>query len=166
MDVDAASLKEILWHRMRSDLARYFPAVLQSDTLMCCTCARFLKFEDFTIEHIIPRQSLADDPKEVRSAITANQRSGNLLLCNKALKIKGRQFYPKGCNSYKGKFYDPRLREVFNRAAFDPATRINKFDSRHHIATTCAGYLAIRLSSGTYSSWTLNAPSILLASEI
>ena len=69
----------------------------------------------------------------------SNVRSGNILLCQKELKIKGQSFYRLGCNSFKGKNYDTWLREVFNRTA----TAENKFHSGHHVALIAAAYLAM-----------------------
>ena len=69
MDILAASIKENLWHKMRSDLASYIPQLTENNLLMCCTCGRFLPYEDFSLEHIIPRQALADDPKEIKTTL-------------------------------------------------------------------------------------------------
>lgn len=139
MEIMTSSIKERLWHDMRKDLSNYIPEILEADLLMCCACARFLRYHHFNLEHIVPRQSLADDPAEVKNAVPANIRSGNILLCNKPLMIKGRTTHGSGCNSFKGKYYDGRLREVFNRSVFKTV----KFDSRHHISIFVAGYLAM-----------------------
>ena len=80
IDIDSPSLKEILWHKMREDLSRYIPRILDTEKLMCPACCRFLPFADFDIEHIIPEQSLADDPPEVRAAIPKIERGGVTLL--------------------------------------------------------------------------------------
>lgn len=150
MEVLQSSTKDIIWHKMRTDLCRYVPAIAQSNLLMCCACARFLPFEHFSLEHIIPQQSLKDDPKKVRDRISANVRSGNILLCNKPLLCKGRTIHSGGCNSFKGKYYDSRLREVFNRRVFASS----KFNSRHHISVFCAAYLAMVLEYGYQATLT------------
>jgi len=138
-DIDTPALKEILWHKMRGDLSRYIPDIAVTDRLMCPTCCRFLPFDHFTIEHIIPQQALADDPPDVRAAISRIERGAVTLLCQKQLLIKGKKVYDKGCNSWKGRFYDKFLREIFNgRVVSGPG-----FTSRHQVALFVACYLAI-----------------------
>ncbi|MEW6435858.1 MAG: hypothetical protein AB1508_01655 [Pseudomonadota bacterium] len=138
-DLDIPGLKEILWHKMRDDLKAYIPDIASTDLLMCPTCCRFLPFEGFSVEHIIPKQSLADDPASVREAIPANKRAATTLLCNKRLLIKGKTVYDNGCNSWKGRFYDKFLRAIFNTNVM----KKNNFTSRHHVALFCAGYLGL-----------------------
>ena len=91
MDLLAASIKENLWHKLRQDLQSYIPEISQTDRLMCCVCGRFLPYDDFSLEHIIPQQALADDPREIKAnpETTVNARSGVILLCRKRLLIKG-----------------------------------------------------------------------------
>jgi hypothetical protein len=62
----SASIKERLWHKMRSDLAQFVPAVAANNLLMCCACGRFLPQDDFDLEHLIPQQALKLDPSAVR----------------------------------------------------------------------------------------------------
>jgi hypothetical protein len=61
------SIKELLWHKMRSDLANYVPDVAGNQLLMCCACGRFLPQESFDLEHLVPQRALKADPKNVRS---------------------------------------------------------------------------------------------------
>jgi len=143
-DVDIPGLKEILWHKMRDDLKTYIPRVADTDLLMCPTCCRFLPFEHFDIEHVIPKRALADDPSVVREAIPANRRGVTTLLCNKRLLLKGNTIYDKGCNSWKGRFYDKFLREIFNTNV----TKKNSFTSRHHVALFGVGYLGLFANYG------------------
>lgn len=138
-DLDIPGLKEILWHSMRDDLKQYIPEVANTDLLMCPTCCRFLTSEHFNIEHVIPQQALADDPAEVRIAIPRNERSATTLLCKRELLIKGKKVYDNGCNSWKGRFYDKFLREIFNTRVI----KRNNFTSRHHVALFNAGYLGL-----------------------
>ena len=105
IDIDSPSLKEILWHKMREDLSRYIPRILDTEKLMCPACCRFLPFADFDIEHIIPEQSLADDPPEVRAAIPKIERGGVTLLCKKQLLINGKKIYANG-SSYELFYHD------------------------------------------------------------
>lgn len=135
------SAKELLWHDQRADLARYFPETENNDKLMCCACGRFLGFDDFSIEHIIPRQALRDDPHSVRNSpeATVNVRSWNTLLCNKQLMIDGKKVYGGGCNSWKGRCYDGMIREVLNGRALNAAGRTT---TRHLVALACVAYLA------------------------
>jgi hypothetical protein len=148
MDILAASIKENLWHKMRSDLASYIPQLTENNLLMCCTCGRFLPYEDFSLEHIIPRQALADDPKEIKTnpKTTANARSGNILLCNKPLSIKGRRVYDNGCNSWKGRFYDGLIREILNGEIF--AHKHKTFSNQHIIAVSFSAYIAMVFKFG------------------
>lgn len=97
---------------MRADLATFLPLDYQSDTLMCCCCGRFLPKEDFSLEHIIPQSVIADDPPEVRLAIAKNERSKVLLLCNKKIGYAGKALTAKGCNSWKGRHFDPYIKNV------------------------------------------------------
>lgn len=141
MEIQEQSLKERLWHHMRADLARYVPAAATDERLMCCTCGRFLPFGDFSLEHIIPQQSLKDDPEEVKAKVFKNIRAGTMLLCTKPLKIEGKNFHGAGCNSFKGKFYDSALRSTLNRSIFDPKKK--QFTSQHQVALFAAAYLAM-----------------------
>jgi hypothetical protein len=116
---------------------------------MCCTCGRFLSYQDFTLEHIIPQQALADDPVEIKSdpKSSTDARSGVILLCNKRLILKnGRMIYKNGCNSWKGRFYDSCLREILNGNILKHPYR--KPSDRHMIAILCSGYLAMVLEFG------------------
>ena len=137
-DVMLSSQKERLWHTMRADLIRYIPEIENTDLLMCCTCGRFLPINDFSVEHIIPRQSLAQDPEAVRLQIPANERSGLTLLCKKRLLLKGEKFHGNGCNGYKGAYYDSRMKDVFNRSIFQ-----KNFDAGHTLSVFAGAYLAM-----------------------
>jgi hypothetical protein len=157
MDLLAASIKENLWHKLRQDLKFYYtPQISGNDRLMCCTCGRFLPYEDFNLEHIIPQQALADDPREIKSnpETTANARSGNILLCSKPLLIKGRNVYKNGCNSWKGRFYDSRLRELLNGHIL--SHKYKKVSNQHIIAAACSAYLAMVLEFGYQVALTPN----------
>jgi hypothetical protein len=147
MDLLAASTKENLWHKMRQDLKLYVPDIGGTDRLMCCVCGRRLPYKDFSLEHIIPQQALADDPREVKSHpdTTANTRSGNILLCSSRLLIKGR-VYHNGCNGWKGRFYDSSLRELLNGRILEHKYR--RPSDQHIIAALCAAYLAMVLEFG------------------
>jgi hypothetical protein len=147
MDLLAASLKKKLWHKLRQDLQLYIPQMQHNDLLMCCTCGRFLPYDDFSLEHIIPQQALADDPPEIKAnpETTANTRSGNILLCRKPLLIKGRK-YNNGCNSWKGRFYDGRTRELLNWRVFN--NQYKNVTNEHMIAALCTAYLAMVLEFG------------------
>jgi hypothetical protein len=148
MELLDASIKENLWHKMRGDLASYMPQLTDSNLLMCCTCCRFLPYEDFSLEHIIPQQALADDLKGIKfnPKTTANARSGNILLCSKPLSIKGSRFYDNGCNSWKGRSYDRLIRETLNRHIF--AHKHRQFSNQHIIAVVCAAYIAMVFEFG------------------
>ena len=115
-DIDEPSMKETLWHKLRADLSLYVPEISNSELLMCCCCGRFLSQEQFSLEHIVPKQALADDPVQVRVHPEApvNARSELTLLCKKNLYIKGQKFSSAGCNSWKGRFYDGCIREALN----------------------------------------------------
>jgi hypothetical protein len=153
VDMMEVSLKERLWHTMREDLASYAPELKANKLLMCCGCGRLLPQEDFSLEHIIPRQALSDQPAEVRARLTANQRSGNILLCTKPLKMKGRLIYPNGCNSWKGRCYDKLIREILNGTAVDNPRR--RFSNQYIIALLCLGYIAMVSTFGYQVALTL-----------
>lgn len=143
MDIADASLKEKLWHSLREDLQAYIPATQSNSLLMCCTCGRFLPYENFSLEHIIPRQALADDPPEVKldASLPTNLRSGIMLLCNKPLKIKEKTVYKNGCNSWKGRFYDKSIRELLNGRAL--ANKHRRITNRDIIALINVAYIAM-----------------------
>jgi hypothetical protein len=143
MELMASSIKEQLWHRMRQDLQTYVPQVAENDLLMCCACGRFLPYEDFSLEHIIPRRALAEDPKELKSdpRTSVNARSGNILLCRKPLSVKGHRVYGNGCNSWKGRFYDGRIRELLSGKLLDASSK--KASNQHIIAALCSAYIAM-----------------------
>lgn len=134
------ALKERLWHKMRTDLQKYIPAIANEPLLMCCTCGRFLSFEDFDVEHIIPRQALDNDPKAVRenAATPKNVRAGTTLLCKKRLRYKNSRFYENGCNSWKGRFYDKPIAEVLSGGIQN-----RKPNTNHILSTLIVGYLAM-----------------------
>jgi len=136
--IDLPALKEILWHRMRNDLKSLVPWFADNDLLLCPTCCRPLRFDEFSLEHIIPKQALASDPSDVRVAIPQNERSGMTLLCRRHLIIKGKQIPGHGCNSWKGKFYDASLRDLL-QADF----QTKQINSRHQMALFSAGYLGL-----------------------
>ena len=149
MNLLSTSIKEKLWHKLREDLQLYIPQVRDNNLLMCCACGCFLPYQDFTLEHIIPQQALADDPAEIKSdpKLPANSRSGIILLCNKRLILKdGRKIYENGCNSWKGRFYDRCIREFLNGNILNNPYR--KPSDMHIIAMLCSGYLAMILEFG------------------
>jgi hypothetical protein len=137
-----ASIKEKLWHSMREDLAKFVPETAQNELLMCCACGRFLLKEDFDLEHLVPQQALRADPVEVRTnpATPANVRSGNLLLCKKPLLYKKSPLYNNGCNSWKGKFYDKPISDIFSGRSIAQGSRIS---NPHIIGALMLGYLAM-----------------------
>ena len=53
-DVRLPDLKFKLWTMMRDDLVQYVPAFRDADTLLCPLCCRPLKYEQFSVEHILP----------------------------------------------------------------------------------------------------------------
>jgi hypothetical protein len=141
-DIMDPSIKERLWHKMRLDLAKYVPEVAGNRLLMCCACGRFLQQEAFSLEHLIPRQALKADPESVRSnpATPANVRSGNLLLCTAPLIYKGTTVYDNGCNSWKGRFYDKPISEIFSGTVQSKRARLT---DTHIIGGLILGYLAM-----------------------
>jgi hypothetical protein len=139
IDIDSPGLKDILWHKMRDDLGAYIPEAVEKNLLMCPACCRFLPFDEFCVEHIVPQQALADDPLEVRVAIPKNERARTILLCRRRLLIKGKVAYDNGCNSWKGRFYDSFLREIFNSKFVNQ----KQMTTRHQVALFSAGYLGL-----------------------
>jgi hypothetical protein len=137
-DLLEASIREKLWHRQRESLQQFLPPDFVGDVLMCPTCGRFLKQSEFSLDHLIPQQAIKKDPAAVRQRLSKNVRAGNILLCSKALKIGGKTVYENGCNSWKGRFYDSRLADLFCKEVGDyPGTEA------HLRAALCLGYLAM-----------------------
>lgn len=128
---------------MRADLVSFAPWFEEEKRILCPICFRPLLYNDFSVEHIKPRQVVAMDPKEARESISRNERSGMTLLCRKPLLIDGKIIYNDGCNSWKGKHYDPFLRDVFHKNIL-----AGNFSSRHHIAIVCISYLGLFLQYG------------------
>ena len=133
-----ASIKSKLWHEMRADLLRFAPQILSDDTLMCPACGRFLKEDDFSLEHLVPQQVIKRDPEIIRAAHSKNTRARNLLLCQKPLMFKGRRFYEKGCNSWKGRFFDSLLSDLFTKSPGQ-----YRGAERHLVAAVCLAYLGM-----------------------
>jgi len=141
MSIDEASLKQTLWQSALADLGRYMPEVEHSKVLMCPTCGRFLPFDDFSLEHVIPKQALAHDPPEAKASLTVNQRSGNILLCRKRLKIRDKDISGNGCNGWKGRYYDAPIRDALAGRAFTGKSRTGT--GNHIVALVCAAFLAL-----------------------
>ena len=123
---------------MRSDLISYVPEAEASRLLMCPACGRFLPAHDFSLEHIIPQQAVAEDPAIVREEISRNTRSGLTLLCRRPLSIKGSK---GGCNSWKGTHFDNALRQVVSGSL--TRKQDDRGRDRHCIAVMSAAYLAM-----------------------
>lgn len=140
-EIMTSSIRDRLWHKMRSDLTQYIPEMASNDVLMCCACGRFLRQAEFSLEHLIPKQALKHDPQPVRlnPDTPENVRAGNLLLCRKPLKLQGKIVYENGCNSWKGKHYDRALADLLGRRAWQP----ERTTQVHMIAALCLGYFAM-----------------------
>lgn len=139
-DLLLAPIREKLWHNMRQDLANYVPDIVQNQLLMCCACGRFLPKEFFDLEHLVPQQALRRDPHavQINPETPKNVRAGNLLLCRKPLTLKGRTVYGNGCNSWKGRFYDKPISELFS----EKGLKVKATDT-HIIAALSLAYLAM-----------------------
>jgi hypothetical protein len=138
------SIVDRLWHKMRGDLATFDLEVAAGNQLMCCVCGRLLTKEWFDLEHLIPQQALKADPASVRSnpETPANVRAGNLLLCKKPLNYKGAKAYNNGCNSWKGRYYDRPISQIFSGETSEAGSgRLTT--SRHIIGGLVLGYLAM-----------------------
>jgi len=136
--IDLPAQKEILWHRLRGDLISLVPWFADSSQLLCPACCRPIGYDDFSVEHVIPKQALSCDPVPVRQAVSQNERSGLTLLCKKPLVINGKRVPGSGCNSWKGKHFDSYLRDLLT-ADF----RTRSLSTRHQVALYTAGYLAL-----------------------
>jgi hypothetical protein len=145
-DFMTPSIKEHLWHKMRSDLATFVPEIAVNQLLMCCCCGRFLPQEFFDLEHLIPQQALREDPPTVRSnaATPSNVRSGNLLLCKKPLLYRGSKLYDNGCNSWKGRFYDKPISDILaGRTTQTADAKGRRLQNAHIIGGLMLAYLAM-----------------------
>ena len=140
--IDLPSIKKILWEEMRHDFVSIAPEFLTSEVLPCCVCGRLLPQRHFTLEHILPRQALAEDPPEIRSnpESSNNRRTRLTLLCNYSLKTK-ESTVSLGCNGWKGKQFDGYLCDIVVDKV--PRRRGGKITTRHMIALSIASYLAM-----------------------
>lgn len=140
-DILAVNIRERLWHAMRSDLAAFLPKVIDRGLLMCPGCGRMLRFDDFSLEHLIPQQVVRSDPPNVRQnpATPVNVRAGNLLLCKTSLKLDGNVISANGCNGWKGRMYDGRIAELLSTQWFGR----KQFTTRHIIGAIGVSYLAL-----------------------
>ncbi|TIW68542.1 MAG: hypothetical protein E5V60_04490 [Mesorhizobium sp.] len=136
-DVQLPDLKFKLWTMLREDLVQYVPAFEDADTLLCPICCRPLRYEQFSLEHILPQQAMKLDPTDVRNAIIKNERSGLTLLCSETL-IVGNKSYAKGCNGWKGRNFDPHISDLLKRGPFSI-----QFADTHIIALLVVGYLGL-----------------------
>lgn len=93
----------------------------------------------FSLEHIVPRQALNDDPGVVKASVSASMRSGHVLLCQAPLTVKGFKPRGTGCNAWKGSYYDPSLRALMNNSVLNRKL----LTERVTIAGFCAAYLAM-----------------------
>lgn len=137
-EIDLPGLKDRLWYEMRDDLVSLVPWFADNNLLLCPTCCRALRYEEFSLEHIIPQQAVADDPDLARAAVPKNERSGITLLCRRSLVFEKNSIPGQGCNSWKGKHYDRFVRE-----ALKPDFLTRRFHARHHMALAAAGYLGL-----------------------
>lgn len=94
---------------MRGDLVKHLPWFMDNDKLLCPICHRTLGYDDFSIEHIIPKQTVQSDPHEVKLATARDARSKLTLLCRAPLKINGKMVSKNGCNGFKGSHYDKNI---------------------------------------------------------
>lgn len=136
-DIQLPELKFKIWTVMREDLAQYVPAFKNTDTLLCPICCRSLKFEKFSLEHILPQQVVKLDPVSVRKILTKNERSGLTLLCSETLVVDGKS-YANGCNGWKGRNFDTRVNELLNSVDFP-----RLFSDTHIIAFLIVGFLGL-----------------------
>jgi hypothetical protein len=142
-EIDMPSLKERLWQKMQGDLAQFIPEITERNRLMCCACGRFLSPEDFDVDHMIPRQTIKCDPEDVRNnpETPANVRAGNILLCTKPLHYRNSRIHNNGCNSWKGKYYDGPMTEIFTGKASKHPNKHTR--NAHIIGGLMLAYLAM-----------------------
>lgn len=140
-DLYKASIRDALWHKMRQDLAKFAPHITDDQLLMCCACGRLLPQDCFDLEHLVPQQAVKQDPAAVKAnpLTPVNSRSGNLLLCKEPLRIKGKVFYRNGCNSWKGRVYDP----VLNNLVAGNGLKAERCTQVHIIGALSLAYLAM-----------------------
>jgi hypothetical protein len=141
-DIDFPGIKATLWHEMHGDLRLLVPWFNDHhEFLWCPTCLRLMRFEELSLEHIIPQRAIADDPKAAREAVISNQRSGLTLLCTKQLIRNGKPIKGNGCNGWKGKFFDKAAHAAIHSEPTQPNTKISI--SRRMISMLAIGYLAL-----------------------
>jgi hypothetical protein len=141
-EIDLPDTKRLLWTEMRADLVKYVPWFADNELLLCPICCRALKFEQFSLEHVIPQQAVNSDPLEVRQAISKGQRSGLTLLCKETIIVDGKSF-PNGCNGWKGRHFDKKIGETLRLGGMP-----RHFSNVHLIAFLMVGYLGLFLRYG------------------
>jgi hypothetical protein len=137
-DIDLPGVKETLWHQMHADLRSLVPWFTDHEFLLCPTCFRQMKFDELSLEHIIPKQAVADDPQAAREAVIRNQRSGLTLLCRKPMILKGKLVKGTGCNSWKGQFFDGAAHELLHSHPHKIELTL-----RHQVSLFAIEYLAL-----------------------
>lgn len=137
-NIDLPGLKQALWYKLRDDLKSLVPWFAANDLLLCPTCCRAIAFDEFSLEHIIPKQALAHDPDAARDAVPINRRSGVTLLCSRRLIWKDRVVSGNGCNGWKGRYFDAAARELLTKGG-----QSKDITSRHQVALSALGYLGL-----------------------
>ena len=135
-----AGKSDHLWHEMRAS-QKAVCGFIEDDRLRCCICGRPLRRDDFSLEHIIPRQAVTDDPISVKTNMTVSLRSGHILLCRASLTVKGHRPQGNGCNGWKGGFYDPLIRKLSDRSILE--WRQQEITEQVCIAAFAVAYLAM-----------------------
>ena len=137
MNIDEPDIRRRLWAEMRSDLISLVPSLKGDERLICPLCGRLLPFQDFSLEHILPKQALKCDPAEIRKRYTQNERAGLTLTCKKQLIIRGNKISENGCNGWKGSHYDKAISDTMKYST-------NKLRSSRHLISSCVvSYLGL-----------------------
>jgi hypothetical protein len=138
-NIEVAGRKEVVWSRLQSDFRRFRPDTI--DRVPCPLCGRMKPSDQFTIEHILPQNTVKLDPEAVRDPafethVPKDTRAQTTLLCGSPLLLNG-TLYPHGCNGLKGRLYD---REITRMLDGKPKKGVTV---TQHNALKIVGYLAM-----------------------
>lgn len=136
-DQISRSHEERLFDILRANLVATHPEHEDADHILCPLCLRPMTVADVkSVEHIIPSNTLKDDPDFMR-AVPLSYRAGLTVLCRESRDIGGKSAN-QGCNGFKGSTYD----RLFNGMMQGRELKDGEVWNRHTVAVLTMAYLA------------------------
>ncbi|WP_339745968.1 hypothetical protein [uncultured Rubinisphaera sp.] len=132
-------LNEEAFDVLYKDLCEFDSTYVGRDVILCPICWREIPKADVIttgIEHIIPRNVVANDSSAAAELATKNQRCGITVLCRQPRTINGKEV-KDGCNGFKGSAYDRLFRHLFD----DKDHTEVELRHRHGVAILIMAYL-------------------------